>query len=157
MKTKVIRRSVTFAAAALVAIVSGSVTASAARAQANTLTASHPHSVTGAPYSSVAEERHTQTLANGTNIDVVNSVNKEYRDAQGRTRQEHHPAHGGQTAEAPNLVDIFDPTQGAHYILNPSRHTAYSLTVPQRPAQGIVSSGTPNTPVAVNAPTARTG
>jgi hypothetical protein len=157
MTTNYKMRDVICVGAVLGVILCAGATGSVARAQSAALSAPHVHAVVGSPFSSVAEERHTQTLANGTNIDLVNSVTKQYRDAEGRTRQEHYSVRDGQTADTANLVEIFDPTQGVRYILNERLHTAQAYRISQAPIQGDAISGAPNTPVAVNGPTPRSG
>jgi hypothetical protein len=143
--------------AALAAIACVSAAADVARAQTSPMAAPHPYALKGAPYSAVIEGRHMQSLANGTNIDLVNAVVKQYRDAQGRTRQEHYSVRDGQTAATANLVEIFDAVEGVRYVLDASTHTARSYPVAQAPAQRDVSPVAQNVPVAVNGPTVRTG
>lgn len=113
--------------------------------------------VTGAPYSAVVEQRHTQTLADGTHIDLVSSVTKQFRDAQGRTRLENYMTREGATSETPNLIEILDPVTDKRYMLNPHDHTAQSFGMSQGASKAIVTSGELSTPVPVNGPTIRTG
>jgi hypothetical protein len=152
MRMKTVSRSAIWVAAWSAVLCAG-----ATVAQAQTAPIVRSQAVTGAPYSAVIEDRHSQTLANGTNIDLVAGVTKQYRDALGRVRMEHYSVHDGQTSETPNLIEIIDPVAGTRYTLNPSTHTAQSLSTSQRPAPGIVSSSDSSTPVAVNAPTIKTG
>jgi hypothetical protein len=118
-----------------------------------TFSAAGPRVVTGAPYSSSVEERHTQSLANGTNIDMVTGVTKQYRDAQGRARQEHYSVKDGITSEKPNLIVIYDPVGGVRYDLNPHTKTARSFPLGVGAAQGVVSSNEAGTPPAARTPT----
>jgi len=68
--------------------------------------------VLGRPFSGT-ETRHTrQTLADGTNVDHIDSSSF-YRDAQGRMR-----------SESPNRVLIYDPIAGFTYNLD-SEHKTY--------------------------------
>jgi hypothetical protein len=166
-RTKI--RGVILVGAALGAIFCVGASAGAAQAQAASSGADNaritsssvgfagPRTVTGAPYSSVMEERHTQTLANGTNIDLVTAVTKQYRDAQGRTRMEHYTVRDGQTSETPILIEIVDPAAGVRYMLNPKLQKAQSYPLAEGRGKGVVTSSDSTAPVPVAAPTVRTG
>jgi len=114
------------------------------------------HAIAGAPYSAVAEERHTQTLADGTHIDLIRAVTKQFRDAQGRTRMEHYSAREGATSPTPNLIEIVDPVAGVRYVLNPTALTAQAFSLSRGAAPMIASSGDLGAPVTVTGPTIST-
>lgn len=122
-------------------------TAQAAKAQA----------VTGAPYSAVIEHRHMQSLANGTHIDLVLLVIKQYRDAQGRTRVENYSVQDGSTSQTPQTILIVDPIAGKRYFLNPYDHTARVTPITVRGAPAVASTGEASAPMVVNGPTSKTG
>ncbi len=153
MMTNTVLRGAIYVVAAWTAI--ACVGAGAARAQGVTIAAAG-HPITGAPYSSVMEERHTQTLANGTHIDLVTSVTKQYRDAQGRIRQEHYSVRDGETAQTPIMIEIIDPVTGVRYILKPNVQKAESYPLSVGGGQGVVSSSERGAPVVVNGPTRST-
>jgi hypothetical protein len=101
--------------------------------------------VTGAPYSAEEVTEHVQTLADGTHISQPSPKVKYYRDSQGRTRTERTfplPAGVGPAAEAPALIEIFDPVSGARYTLEPRNHTAREISFPPPPPPPPSNSAT---------------
>lgn len=80
--------------------------------------------VTGAPYSAVAVNETTQTLADGNRI-VRSSQQNIYRDSQGRERSEGSQTTTvlGRTVTGGN-ISISDPVAGVSYTLNPGARTA---------------------------------
>lgn len=91
--------------------------------------------VTGAPYSAEEVTEHVQTLADGTHITQPSPKTVFYRDSLGRTRIERtFPMPPGASGDAgPNMIEISDPTTGAHYTLNPHSRTARTMFFPSAP------------------------
>jgi hypothetical protein len=83
--------------------------------------------VTGAPYSAVFETRKVQTLADGTHIDEIVSIEHSYRDSQGRVRIETYLVRDGDTSQLgePISVVLSDPVANTRYQLVPRDHKAY--------------------------------
>jgi hypothetical protein len=74
---------------------------------------------TGCPFSAVIEITRSQTLADGTHVQVKNKT-LVYRDSLGRVRFDNYaPAQ-----EAPGFVQIFDPVEGVQYFIRPQFATA---------------------------------
>jgi hypothetical protein len=88
--------------------------------------------ITGEPYSATTETEVHQTLADGTHIDRKSQIIKQYRDSQGRTREEHYmgPLNsyigGIPDGQAPTLVNVMiqDPVAGTAWFLSPQNHSA---------------------------------
>lgn len=106
--------------------------------------------VTGAPYSAQVTTEHTETLADGNQIDQKNSV-MVYRDGQGRTRREETlSAIGPYSAQGnpPQVIFINDPVAGVSYVLDPVDKTAHKFMLPPkqtRPANALpFRQGGPN-------------
>jgi hypothetical protein len=111
--------------------------------------------LTGAPFSSVAERRQTQTLANGTHIDWLETVTRMYRDSQGRTRMEVSMGKPDGSGENGVLsVTISDPVSGKSYFLDPRKREArstpyFSVGVDMlAPAVSVVTGSSPHTYIA---------
>jgi len=86
--------------------------------------------VTGAPYSAEEIEENVQTLADGTHLTHTSTV-KMYRDSQGRTRTERSmPTLGAAKADAPVMIDVFDPVAHVHYMLNTRDKIAHKVNIP---------------------------
>ncbi|MBZ5607980.1 MAG: hypothetical protein LAP38_06980 [Acidobacteriia bacterium] len=98
--------------------------------------------VAGLPYSCEQVSEHTQTLSDGTNISDRRMVVKMYRDSAGRTRTERPLMIGpaGVAAEAPVMVEIFDPVAGYRYILDATKREAHRSAFAAVPA----GAGTPS-------------
>jgi len=86
--------------------------------------------VTGVPYSADEIRENTQVLADGTRIHSENKVTV-YRDSEGRIRR-----------ETPSSIEIWDPTTGAGYVLDPK-----SLTYQKMQVRRMVRSVDGNTQV----------
>jgi len=89
--------------------------------------------VTGAPYSAQVAIEHTETLADGNQIDQK-STTTVYRDGQGRTRREQTlSAIGSYSAQGnpPRAIFINDPVAGVSYVLDPVHKTARKFTLSQ--------------------------
>ena len=88
--------------------------------------------VTGAPFSAVAVQEMSQTLADGNHI-VRNTETNLFRDSQGRVRKEITlPAIGPlATSGAPkSFVIINDPVAGANFVLHADTKTAEKMVFP---------------------------
>jgi hypothetical protein len=90
-----------------------------------------PNPIVGEPYSATTETEVHQTLADGTHIDRKSQTIKQYRDSQGRTREEHYMASmnsyiGGMNSEPDTLVNVMiqDPVAGTAWFLSPQNHSA---------------------------------
>jgi hypothetical protein len=82
----------------------------------------------GAPFSSVAERRRIQTLANGTHIDLLETVTRTYRDSQGRTRTEFIAVKpGASPVDKSDFATISDPVAGKIYSLNLRNHSCAAM------------------------------
>jgi len=88
----------------------------------------------GAAYSADQVTVTTQTLADGTKITHKRLV-REYRDGQGRVREEFFKAGVESVAQddSPEWVRIFDPMAGVSYRLNPRDRTAQKTEIPRGP------------------------
>lgn len=89
--------------------------------------------VKGAPYSAVAVTETTQVLANGTRISRKTTTALA-RDSQGRTRREENLSTVGPwstDAAAHSVIFINDPVNQAHYVLDPSQHSANKMAAPR--------------------------
>jgi hypothetical protein len=82
----------------------------------------------GCPFSAAIERESTQTLGDGTRIEMKFKA-AVYRDSLGRVRYETYAptSPDNDFPEAPNMIHIFDPVAGFSYILMPqtavvSRH-----------------------------------
>jgi hypothetical protein len=78
--------------------------------------------VKNAPYSAQVVREHTQTLADGNQIDVRRGPTAYYRDSAGRTRQEFVDDKGELRA-----VRIDDPAAGVTWTLKPQERVAIKL------------------------------
>jgi hypothetical protein len=78
--------------------------------------------VKNAPYSAQVVREHTQTLADGNQIDVRRGPMAYYRDSAGRTRQEFVDGKGELRA-----VRIDDPAAGVSWTLKPRERAAIKL------------------------------
>jgi hypothetical protein len=100
-----------------------------------TLTVAPPvfSGVKGAPYSGEETTVRTQHLADGTTI-THQSRARVYRDSEGRTRREMFAPESEASEPGDTLiaVEIFDPTTGVSYRLNPRDHTARKTDVTAR-------------------------
>jgi hypothetical protein len=85
---------------------------------------------TGCPFSAVIEIEHTQTLADGTHVQMK-SKEVVYRDSSGRIRHEifSNPGPDQNTSEQPSLIQIYDPVTGYRYELLPQMGTARRITL----------------------------
>jgi len=93
--------------------------------------------VTGAPYSAVEVVVHTQTLANGNQIQRQEQT-QVWRDSQGRVRTESTvPGMNGRPAHT--TVTIFDPVAGNVVRLDAEKQTAMVRTVKARTWQDAAS------------------
>lgn len=97
--------------------------------------------VKGEPYSAKVMMQHTETLENGTQIDLKN-ISTVSRDSQGRLRRELTlRAIGSYTAagEPPQVIFINDPVAGLRYVLDPQRKIARRSRLPHfsRPFNGV--------------------
>ncbi len=95
----------------------------------------HSGPVTGMPFTGTRETEHTQVLADGTHISQKNVTETIYRDAEGRTRNEHGFIVPGARTEAPPLprmIIIMDPVAGYSYTLHAANKTAQRRAVIQR-------------------------
>ena len=100
----------------------------------------HMPVVTGAPYSAEVVTEHMQTLADGTHITQKSQSAKEYRDSDGRSRQESSPA-------GVQVVEIIDPVSGFRYLLDVQNQVAHRFGPPaDRPneAPGYKQNVSPN-------------
>jgi hypothetical protein len=91
--------------------------------------------VTGKPYSGEEVSESVQTLADGTHISQTMTLQKIYRDSQGRTRMERplmHPGMGGPPvpADAPMMIDITDPVAHVRYTLDTRGKIAHRWELP---------------------------
>jgi hypothetical protein len=102
--------------------------------------------VTGMPYSAQRATVRVQVLADGTRITQANDKETIYRDSQGRTRTERIAPQGPDvpsgTPDSIASIDILDPANGIHYMLNPRNHTARELSAPR----GVVPQAFPAPP-----------
>jgi hypothetical protein len=88
--------------------------------------------VTGAPYSGEEVSETVQTLADGTHITRSGTVQRVYRDSQGRTRTERQlggSARPGARPQAPVIVEIRDPVAGLMYLLDTQGKVAHRITL----------------------------
>jgi TonB family protein len=99
--------------------------------------------VTGAPFSADVVSETVQTLQDGTRI-VQRFEGRIYRDSQGRTRSDRTYQMGG-TSEQKQIINIYDPVDGASYIIDSETRTArksfYPKLAPPKPALTLVSPG----------------
>ncbi|HEY1945562.1 MAG TPA: hypothetical protein VGG97_01050 [Bryobacteraceae bacterium] len=91
--------------------------------------------VTGKPYSGEEVSESVQTLADGTRISQTMTLEKIYRDSQGRTRMERplmHPGMGGPPVppDAPTMIDITDPVAHLRYTLDTQGKIAHRWELP---------------------------
>jgi TonB family protein len=100
--------------------------------------------VTGAPFSADVASETIQTLGDGTRI-VQRFEGRLYRDSKGRTRSERTYQMGG-TSEQKQIINIYDPVDGASYRLDSDTRTGRKSVYPKlaRPLQ-------PKTPVSTSA------
>jgi len=91
-----------------------------------------PNTIVGEPVSFSIQSEIKQTLADGTRIDRKSSINRSFRDVQGRTRLEVYrntktPGSGEQV-----LIEVIvtDPIAQTGYSLNPEDHTAHQISHP---------------------------
>jgi hypothetical protein len=121
--------------------------------------------VTGAPYYAEQEHERVQTLADGTHITQKQPGTKTWRDSQGRTRVERELPTPGQLTptgqQPPAIVELNDPVQGVHYVLDMQRRIARRTTTPtrlpplQRPSQADAAGATGRIATARLAPQTR--
>jgi hypothetical protein len=98
--------------------------------------------VTGKPYSGEEVSESVQTLADGTHINQTMTLQKIYRDSQGRMRMERplmHPGMGGPPvpADAPMIIDITDPVAHVRYSLDTRGKIAHRW---ESPTPGIANA-----------------
>lgn len=91
--------------------------------------------VTGKPYSGEEVSESVQTLADGTHISQTMTLQKIYRDSQGRTRMERSMmtrAMGGQPVpqDAPTLIEITDPVAHVRYTVDTRGKIAHRWELP---------------------------
>jgi hypothetical protein len=86
--------------------------------------------VTGAPYSAEVVTEHIQTLVDGTHITGKTQSAKDYRDSEGRTREETSPG-GAQ------VVEIHDAISGFSYLLDVQNHVAHRFASPPDRANAV--------------------
>jgi hypothetical protein len=89
--------------------------------------------VTGLPYSADQVTVTTQTLADGTKITHKRLV-RIYRDSEGRERNEFFKPGVDSVGQddSPQSVNIYDPTAGVSYYLNPRERTAQKREIRRR-------------------------
>jgi len=87
--------------------------------------------VTGAPYSAEQVQERVQTLADGTHITQNYSVERMWRDSQGRTRTERSMGSpiSPNAQQMPAIVEIRDPAAGAVYILDTQAKVAHRIAL----------------------------
>jgi hypothetical protein len=98
--------------------------------------------VTGKPYSGEEVSESVQTLADGTHISQTMTLQKIYRDSQGRTRMERplmHPGMGGPPVppDAPTMIDITDPVAHVRYTLDTQGKIAHRWELPAQGSTNI--------------------
>ena len=98
--------------------------------------------VTGAQFSADVVSETIQTLQDGTRI-VQRFDGRIYRDSRGRTRSERTYQMGG-TSEQKQIINIYDPVNGASYKLDSDtrtgRKSVYPKLAPPPQPQTLVSS-----------------
>jgi hypothetical protein len=79
----------------------------------------------GCPFSAAIERQSTQTLGDGTHIEIKFKA-AVYRDSLGRVRYETYAPTSPDKdfSEAPNMIHIYDPVAGYWYILTPQSAAA---------------------------------
>src|SRR5215510_12161857 len=87
-----------------------------------------------APYSATQITQRIQTLADGTHITQPEQKTVMYRDSQGRTRTELHPAFLNPNLNVipapPVMINIMDPVAGFRYTLDSKKKTARRMKIP---------------------------
>src|SRR5262245_54091809 len=99
--------------------------------------------VTGAPFSADVVSETIQTLQDGTRI-VQRFEGRIYRDSRGRTRSERTYQMGG-SSEQKQVINIYDPVDGASYRLDSDTRTGRKSVYPK------LAPPQPQTPVSSNA------
>lgn len=92
-----------------------------------------PTPITGVPYSAEQHQEHVQTLADGTHITQTQTVQKMWRDSQGRTRNERPLVmllNAANVPDVPIIVQIQDPVAGYMYVLDPDKKIAHRSAMP---------------------------
>jgi hypothetical protein len=84
-----------------------------------------PRAEVGKPYSATVVTQTTQTFADGTHVSQTDTL-VQYRDAEGRTRDERPKTNRG-AVEIPPMVMIRDPVAGTSYQVDPVNKTAVKL------------------------------
>jgi hypothetical protein len=107
---------------------------------------------TGAPYSAQAVTETVQVLSDGNRI-ARKSINRLYRDSQGRTRREQLAANGADVQS----ISISDPVGEFTYVLDPNTQTAFRndgviMTTPTGVAVESVAPGARGGVVAMRTP-----
>ena len=90
---------------------------------------SNPRMVKNAPYSAETVSERIQTLGDGNQI-VRKTTSMSYRDSAGRTRHEVRNEDG-----EVKLVTIYDPVDGARYVLHPRDKSAIKILAPDATAR----------------------
>ena len=98
------------------------------------------HSKIAAPYSADQILEHVQTLANGTKIRQPTTVQRVFRDSDGRTRMER-PYSLRPGDPTPMLVEIFDPVAGFSYVLDTQNKIAHRTGLQSSPFRGVGAIG----------------
>ena len=88
-----------------------------------------PQYMTNEPFSSVVENEHTQTLADGTHL-VSKTVLHLFRNSQGRVRREIYREAPGVPPNTPIAIEICDPVAGVAYNLQVQNHIAMMTKTP---------------------------
>jgi hypothetical protein len=87
-----------------------------------------PQSISNQPFSSVVDNKHSQTLADGTYI-VTETELHLFRDSFGRTRRETYVDRAGVPQSIPAGIVIRDPVGGVNYNLQVQNRLAYANKV----------------------------
>jgi hypothetical protein len=88
----------------------------------------------GMPFSADQIMMQVQILSDGTHIIRPDQTSKLYRDSLGRTRSDVYfaPVSAAQRAQPVLMnITIFDPIEGARYLLNPSKKKAQKFPLPK--------------------------
>ena len=91
-----------------------------------------PQFISNQPFSSVVNNKHSQTLADGTHI-VTETELHLFRDSDGRTRRETYVETSGVRQSVPAGILIRDPVAGVTYNLQVQSHVAYANVMPRVP------------------------
>ena len=89
----------------------------------------------GMPFSADHILTQVQILPDGKRVAVPDQISKHYRNSLGLTRLDMYvtPASAAQRAQPVIMnITIFDPINGARYLLNPNKKTALKFPLPKR-------------------------